>query len=119
MSILTKVLKQTCVYWAPGDLDAYGKATFSDPVQLSCRWEKLVKEIISPDGTQTRPEIHVMLGEDVLEGGILMFGTLEDVIEDVPPIQNKEAFEIYQFKKIPNIRATKFFRQAILYRKTT
>lgn len=123
MSIITKVLKQTCVYWAltPEEgtdvsYDDYGQpiVTASDPVEISCRWEDKNEEFISANGTKMVSRAVVYVGQDVAVGGILMLGTKDNITDSVTIKNNAGAYEIKAFSKLPNFKATEFLRTAYL-----
>lgn len=114
MSIITKVLKATCVYWAPGAYDAFGQATFESPVELNCRWADTVQEVMNDEGTLVLSKANVMVNEDVEVQGVLMLGELSDIVYPDDPKRNTNAYEIIQFSKIPNIKYTEYVRVAFL-----
>jgi len=114
MSAITKVLKQKCVYWAPGTPDAYGQTTYSEAIELNCRWDDNQQQIIRDDGTMVMSKAEVMLSADVIVGGVLKFGTLDDVLYMNEPTRNDGAFEILKFDKNPNFKCTEFVRTAYL-----
>ena len=114
MSVIIKVLRQKCVYWAPGSPDAYGQPTYSDAVELWCRWDDTQQQIIKDDGTMVMSKAEVMLSADVAVGGVLLFGELVDVMYISEPTKNPGAFEILKFNKNPNFKCTEFVRVAYL-----
>jgi len=110
MSILTRMLRQTAVYWAPSGSDAYGRTTFADPVELSCRWEDTAEEFIDAQGERQVSKAKVYVGEDIEPGGYIMLGDLDDVDEDANPREVSDAWAIRSFAKTPNLKATAFLR---------
>lgn len=122
MSVITKVLKGTCVYWPPGseasaegrDFDDYGQPVYSDPIELDCRWDDTALEFIDPTGTLQVSKSAVMVSQDVSVGGVLFNGTLSQAIDLDVPKNNDNAWEIRQFEKIPNFKQTEYFRRAFL-----
>ena len=48
IGIAKRAMKQKAMYWAPLELDDYGKPTYSDPIEIDCRWEDKVEEFIEP-----------------------------------------------------------------------
>ena len=121
MSIITKMLKQTCVYWALASgvevsYDDYGQpiVTIADSVELSCRWEDVQEEYIAPDGTKQLSRSKVYVESDVVLGGILMLGTKSDITDAVNIKENVGAWEIMAYGKLPNFRATEFLRTVYL-----
>ena len=120
-SIIIKMLKQTCVYWAlaSGDdvsYDDFGQpiVTIADPVEIDCRWEAENVEFIAADGTKQLSRAVVYVGQDVDVGGILMLGTEDDITDSTNIKENDGAWEIKSFGKLPNFRATEFLRTVYL-----
>ena len=121
MRLLTKMLKQKCVYWPPGseetggqDFDGYGRPVYATAIEISCRWEDIVEEFIKPDGTQDASRSKVYVDRDVRVGGVLWLGKLVDVSDLLVPKNNNGAWEIKRFDKLPTLKATQFLRTAFL-----
>ena len=122
MSIITRMRKQTCVYWplaseesAGIDYDDYGQPIVADPVEIECRWEDVNEEFTAADGTRQLSKSKVYTDRDVDVGGILMLGTIEENITDSTNIkENEGAWEIKRFDKLPTFKATEFLRTAWL-----
>ncbi len=121
MGIITKMRKQTAVYWAPGseesggaDFDEYGKPLYASPVEIDCRWEDVAEEFIDAKGTLATSRAIVYVDRDVRVGGVLMLGTLETGMDLDDAKQNEGAWEIRRFDKLPNLKATEYLRTAYL-----
>lgn len=121
MSIITRMLKQTCVYWALAETDSggdgvdnYGMPVVTTPVEINCRWVDKNEEFIGADGTKHISKSIVYVGQDVDIGGILMLGGLIDITDAVNIKENDGAWEIKGFSKMPNLKATEFLRRAYL-----
>lgn len=121
MSIITRMRKQTAVYWAPGseetggkDYDDYGRPLYADPVEISCRWEDVNEEFVTPDGTRDSSRCIVYTDRVVALRGVLMLGTLNDVADLDDPKKNDDAWEIRRFDKLPNLRNTETLLKAYL-----
>lgn len=106
MSIITRMRKQTCVYWAPASpaYDEFGKTLYDDPVQLSCRWQTHNVLMQNEKGEEFTSRALVFVA-NVVVAGVLMLGTLSDVTES-RPLDNTDAWEIQAIEKIPNLRNT-------------
>ena len=122
MSIITRMRKQTAVYWPLAgdesgqlDYDAFGRPQWGTPVQISCRWEDVSQEIIQPDGTNTMTKsvVYVDVDQDVRVGGVLYLGLLADVDQDDPK-GNDGAWEIIRFDKLPDLKAREYLGKAYL-----
>lgn len=113
--IAVRVMKATAVYWPPEtNWDEFGKPIPDEPIEIGCRWEKKAEEFIDPEGTQQISQALVFVDRDLEIGGILMLGTLVDIVDYVNPKANEEAWEIKSFKKLPDLRGTKYLRQVYL-----
>lgn len=114
MSIITKVLRQTCVYWAPVGYDAMGQRKYAEPVQMACRWDDFAKELTDSSSATVTSESAIMVSMDVAVGGVLLLGTLAGVTNAADPMSNAGARDIVRFGKTPNLKATQFLRVAYL-----
>ena len=121
MSLITRMRKQTCVYWGLASNDSgglstddFGQPQFTTGVELTVRWDDISVEFIAADGTKQLSRSQVYVGQDLDVGGMLMLGSLTDVTDEVTISENDGAFEIKRFDKIPNLRATEFLRVAYL-----
>ena len=65
MSIITKMRKQTAVYWALSSYDEYGQPTWDSPVEIECRWEDKSEEFIVSDGTRQVSNAIVYVDRDM------------------------------------------------------
>jgi len=121
MGIITRMLRQTCVYWALAFMesggiafDDYGQPIVTDPVELDCRWEDVNEEFIDAKGTRQVSRAKVYVEQDVDVGGILMLGTKDDITDSVNIKENEGAWEIRRFDRLPNLKNTEFLRTAWL-----
>ena len=116
MSLLTKALKQDAVYWGPAEdgYDDFGQPLRGAPVELKCRWEDTAEEFVDPEGRKLISIAKVLVGQDLVVGGVLMLGKKVDITDEVNPLLNINAKRIRQFVKIPTLKATAFLRIAFL-----
>lgn len=119
MSIITRMLKQIAVYWAPLAPDKFGKTTYAAPVEITCRWEQRDEEFKDRDGSVLISPAVVYVGQDVVVGGMLMLGELTSSVDETNPRANAGAWEIGRFDKLPTLRATRFLRTVYLMSKVT
>lgn len=103
-------LKQTVTYWEPTGSDLFGKATFSSPVTLSCRWEDIQEQFTDKLGQVTISRSKVYLASDINIDGYLFLGT--SVASD--PTEVAEAEEIRNIKRIPDLYNLKTMYVAIV-----
>ena len=127
-TFITRICKQTAVYWASPVADGYGGYTFSDPEEIYCRWADEQQMFQSDDGSQlvSKAVVHVL--EDVDMNGVLYLGTLsdlEDLYDASEGDSSSEWYDPYQidtglciikkFTKTPAIKSTtEFVRKAYL-----
>lgn len=114
--IVERFAKQTSVYWGSPSIDGYGGFTFDDPVEISVRWEDSTKVITDNMGKEIVSMARIMLTQDVEEQGYLYLGELTDLTaaQKANPMLIETAFEIKRFDKVPDIKATEFFRECYL-----
>ena len=126
---IEKVCVQTAVYWGDPTPDGYGGKTYSDPVEIPCRWDDTLEVIKDERGEEIICKAKVLVTQDLEEGGMLYLGTLEDlgivvggnvvigglgtgniVLAGLSKMSHPEdvedAYEITIIKKIPMIRST-------------
>jgi len=117
MSLITRMLKMTAVYWSTQSIesgglahDDYGQPLWSSPIEIKCRWEETTEEFISSNGTRQVSSVKVYVDRDMKEGEILMLGALIDVVDENNPRSNQGAYEIKRFEKTPNLKITEYLR---------
>jgi len=121
MSIITRMLKDTAVYWPPGseasggqDFDDDGDPQYASPVEVECRWEEKAVEFINANGATVVSRAVVYVNVDMRPGGVLWHGTLANVSDLSVPKNNEDAWEVQQFEKLPNLKYTEYLRTAYL-----
>jgi len=120
MSIITRMRKQTAVYWplkgdesGYQDFDAYGRPQWGTPYEIECRWEDVSQEVLAADATRVMTKAVVYVDRDVRAGGVLYLGRLT-AVDQSDPKGNDGAWEIIRFDKLPNLRNTEYLRTAYL-----
>ena len=111
---LEEFLNQTAVYWAKAGVDGYGHPTFSNPVEIKCRWEDTINEVVDASGTTVLSKTKVLVDRDVTVGGVLCLGDLDSGMSSENVEDYDDAYEIKVFGKIPDIDAQEFLRTAYL-----
>jgi len=123
MSIITRMRKQTAVYWAlehneSGGIayDDYGQPQYADPVEITddVRWSNKIVQFIDFNGSEQMSKSKVFVDRDMVASEVLMLGSLTDVTDLTNPKENDGAWEIRGFNKVPNFKATEFLRTAFL-----
>ena len=116
MRILTKMLKQTAVWWPLTSVgfDDYGQPIPSTPVEIKVRWEDVGEEFLDVRGTIQMSRARVYVDRDVELGGVLMLGELDSGVDEANPKENDNAWEIRRVEKLPNLRNTEYLRTCYL-----
>lgn len=111
MSFITRIRKQKAVYWEKKpSADEFGQPEYLLPVEISCRWDDEVREIIGKDGTKVLTRSVVIVDRDMNVGDKLRFGELSTSdTEDA-----SSGWEVIGFAKNPNLKAKEFLRTAYL-----
>lgn len=108
MSLISRMLRQKAVYWAPGSIGGEGQITLTDPVEISCRWEETAVEFVDAQGITCTSQIVAYVDRDVEVGGRLKLGAVAELTSNADP--TIDGYEIKQFSKNPNFKATEFLR---------
>ena len=114
VGVAKRCMKQKAVYWAPVELDEFGKPGWDDPIEIDCRWEDVTEEIIAPDGERVLTRAKLIVDRDLEIKGVMWLGELDDVIDEDNPKDNDDAWEIIQVMKTPDFKGRKYLREAYL-----
>lgn len=100
MSVLSG-LAQVATYWEPSsDTDRYGKPTQAAPVQIPCRWEDKLSQVMSKKGEEITSKSRVFLAAPVNIDGYLFLG----VSTETDPSSLDKAYEIQAVSVTPDLR---------------
>lgn len=120
MSLIDRIRKGFCVYWAPVGTDQFGKPLLGAPIELTCRWEDVIEEVLSAEGEKTLTKAKVFVGQDVVPRGVLVKGQLNTITDQLDPFNNVDwngtpaAHRIIAFNSTPDIKYRKIVRIAYL-----
>lgn len=114
MALIDKMRKQYAVYWGVSGVDDAGQNLYEEPIELRVRWEDDDFAFIDAAGVTIASTTSVYVDRKLEVGGILWQGRLVDVPSQTNPLSNPGADEIIKFSEIPDIKAKKFLRKAIL-----
>lgn len=114
-TILDTMLVETCVYWAPtAGSNNSGQKRFESPVELLCRWVEKRQVFIDRLGNTQESKAKVRVRVDVVELGVLWYGTLATLTSTSDPFLNPNAYEIRYFCRIPKRRGDDVYRYCLL-----
>lgn len=114
MSLITRMRKQKAIWWQrSAGTDRYGKFSYSDPVEIDCRWEDAIGEMLSPTTEKHMAMTTVYVDRDMSVGDRLQLGEMES---DTPanPLDSATSYEVERFEKLPNLKNTEYLRTAYL-----
>ena len=117
---LARLLKQTCVYWAPGAGDGYGGKTYSQGVELPCRWEDTKRYYLNDHGVESLSNSTVFTSTEMLAGGFVFLGDLDALAAGnsshagESPTKEPNAYVIKNTGATPNLNATQSLYEALL-----
>jgi hypothetical protein len=115
VSIISRMLKQTAVYWPLGTVGEFGSTSFGTPVQVVCRWEETAEEFLDKEGVRQISRAVVYVNRDVALGGLLKQGALTSVETAwTDPSAQAGVWRIRSFASTPNFKAREFLRKAMI-----
>jgi hypothetical protein len=107
MKVETGSLYQKAVLWAFASYDSNGEPVVSYPVEISCRWESVTKEIVSENNTLIAVDAEIWVSQEIAKGSMLWKGTLAALPSPVTAVMEVVGFDI-----IPDIKGRLFERVA-------
>lgn len=112
---IASVCVQTAVYWASPTPDGYGGYTFTDPAEITCRWEDKAELITDGKGNQIISKAQLLVTHDLDDEGYLYLGSLGDLTagEQADPLTIEHAYQIKGISKVPMIKSTDEFVRTV------
>ena len=115
MSLITRMRKQTAVYWAQAAArDDDGQLTFAAPVEIDCRWDDEAQEFIDSEGRKVVSRSIVYVDRVMIVGDMLYLGTLASLSGETDPRNVATAYKIRGWARNPDIKANEFLLTAKL-----
>lgn len=113
MGIITKMRKQTAIYWTATGKDGRGARTFAAPVEVDCRWDE-VSDIFQTQEEQDLVSNAVVYPDrDMSVGDYLKLGELDSTTPSNPTMDD-DAYPIRKWEKIRKLRQEIYLRIATL-----
>lgn len=104
MRIQTKKLKQKAAYWAKATQDGYGDYTYSEPIEINCRWSTKTEMVKNSKGEEVVSTAKVYVDRILEIEGFLSLGELT-VSTPASPESDKNAYAIIRIDEVPNVNA--------------
>lgn len=108
---ILRLLKQTAVYWGSPIPNGTGGFTYSDPVEVVCRWEDKKETILTNEGDTIISNSMILSITNMDEQGYLYLGELDDLNSTDVPFDLEDCRQIVMKHKVPTVNA-----KAILYK---
>jgi hypothetical protein len=112
MGIITRAQKQTLVYWPYTGADLFGQPTYGTPVQMTCRWEDMLKQVYKSDGSPVFSKIELITKKRLEPKGLVWKGVLAKFTAALRPDNSTGVHEIIAASSTPNLRNTETLYEA-------
>lgn len=109
-----RLRKQDATFWSKTGTDSFNRPTYAAPADVKVRWTDQSIEYITQKDEKTVSKAVVFVGQDMKVGDVLRLGKVATLLPGKTPLQQPGAYEVMQFRKIPNRSAKKFLRKAVL-----
>ena len=113
---IARMCKQKAVYWSPLVSNGSGGMTFSDPIEIDCRWERKIELIENNQGKEVISRASIYTTTSLVEQGYLLLGTLDDLDSDGVD-RPREVLNTYEIKKVdasPSMKGDVYLYKAYL-----
>lgn len=104
-------LHQKAVLWAYYDTDGNGEPRVSEPVEIDCRWEHVVSQMLSPQGEPIAVDGEVFVDRVIAVGSVLWKGALADL-----PATPTALKEVLAYVEVPDIKGRNYERSVLTRR---
>lgn len=117
MSLISRMRKQTAVWWSQAGVDRYGRPTYASPVAIACRWDDVAELFVSDEEERAVSKALVYVDRLVKPGDVLFKGTIAQLSDQsnlTNPHKQDATFTVRAFRTNPNLRATENLYTAVL-----
>jgi hypothetical protein len=76
--ISVAMLEQNAVVWPIAGYDDYGSIVVSNPIQIPCRWDDVLRQVLSPQGETVTTDATVIVDREIPVGSLMWQGRLKD-----------------------------------------
>ena len=112
MSLISRCQKQVLVYWPRVGTQKTGESIFGPPVEYTCRWEEMLKEVQTGTATRVVSRVQAITQVRLQVGGLMRLGTLIDTSFWDYPKSNPDVYEVIDSSATPNLRNTETLYEA-------
>lgn len=112
--VAVKVMQQVAVYWEITGVDEFGKPTYQDAIEISCRWEDVQEVFITANGEKAISKAQLIVDRDLKNESVIFLGLASDLTDILVPKNNDGAWEIRWYGKLPDFKGKKFLREVML-----
>lgn len=114
MSVIKKMRRQYAIYWAKNpEPNEFGAVSWETPVEIKCRWEDKEGKVLNENDEITESMSTVYVDRPMKLGDKLKLGRMDTNTPQTPG-EDRLAFEIQGFEKLPNFKAKEFLYTAYL-----
>lgn len=103
----TSSLHQKAVLWVRTGFDSNGEPVVSSPVEISCRWEDVTREVAGENDAPITIDAMIWTTQDIAKGSMLWKGALTALPTPVTAVM-----EVVGFDATPDIKGRLFERVA-------
>jgi len=103
MSLISRVQKETLVYWPLTEFERTGEPIWGAPEEMTCRWDSCSRQVIAANDSAIFPKHEIITEKLLVVGGLVRRGTLADTAYWENPKDNQDAFEIIKVCETPTL----------------
>lgn len=92
---------QKATYWPKTGVDRFGQSQWGTAIEISCRWDEEIQEIINPQG-KTLVSKAVVIVDRSIQSGALAKSKLADVPDTSNPFKSS-GWEVLGYRETPDL----------------
>lgn len=96
--------REKAVWWQWTGTDEFGEDSFATPVEIECRWEKDIVQLVDYQGKSLTSKDTIYVDRLMNTNDRLFQGELSDLPSLSVLPQDTDAVKILQFENLPTIR---------------
>lgn len=106
---------QTVLRWRKTRTNRYGDPDRGDPEEMCVRWERVIRDMLAPDGTRIKVDVQLGYGpenDDLAVDDTIWLGDSDDWYGTGSAGSDTELYRVAALEYTPNLRGTKVDRWA-------